>query len=101
MEAARRKQEAHAAALRLAEKREEQRRIRREWNNREQVRQREEAQARLAEEMEQRRRLEIERAKTEAQRLVRERAATQQQQQLHVANAHVATGRMAIPQQQA
>jgi len=101
MEAARRKQEAHAAAMRLAEKREEQRRIRREWNNREQVRQREEAQARLAEEMEQRRRLEIERAKTEAQRLVRERAATQQQQQLHVANAHVATGRMAIPQQQA
>eukprot|EP00957_Ditylum_brightwellii_P013430 1013959-Ditylum_brightwellii.AAC.1 len=80
---------------------EEQRQICCERNSCKQVQQKEKAQAKLAEEMEQHQCLEIEQAKTEAQRLVWERIATQQQQQLYVPNANVATGRMAIPQQQA
>lgn len=67
--------EAKAAAERLAAKREEQRRIRREWNNREQIRQQEETQAKLAEEVQRRRRVEAERAKANAQRVAEERAA--------------------------
>lgn len=65
--AAEREREAKAAAQRLAAKREEQRRINREWNNREQVRQKEEAQAKFMEEMEKRRVIELGKAK-EAQK---------------------------------
>lgn len=67
--------DAKAASERLAAKREEQRRIRREWNNREQLRQQEEAQAKLAEEVQRRRRIEAEKAKAKAQRVAEERAA--------------------------
>ena len=70
-EVTKRQAEVKAAADRLASKREEQRRIRREWNNREQLRQKEEAKAKLAEEIDRRRQLEIEKAKRAAQ----ERAA--------------------------
>jgi hypothetical protein len=66
-EATKRQAEAKAAADRLAAKREEQRRIRREWNNREQLRQKEEAKSKLAEEVERRRQVEIEKAKRAAQ----------------------------------
>ena len=69
-EAMKKQAEAKAAADRLAAKREEQRRIRREWNNREQLRQKQEAQAKLVEEVERRRNLEIEKAKRVAQERV-------------------------------
>lgn len=48
LEAAKKVEEERVAAQRLAAKREEQRRRNRDWNNREQTRQREEAQAKLA-----------------------------------------------------
>jgi len=79
-EAAMRETEAKAAAERLAAKREEQRRIRMEWNNREQQRQKENAKAKLAEEVERSRRLEIERSKALAQRVAKQRAAMLLQQ---------------------
>jgi len=74
-EAAKRAAEAKAAAERLAAKREEQRRIRREWNNREQVRQQEEAKARMAEEVLRRKQLEAEKASALAQRVAEEQSA--------------------------
>ena len=66
-EAAKRSADAKAAAERLAAKREEQRRIRREWNEREQLRQKTQEKAKLLEQVEKQRRVEIEKAKIEAQ----------------------------------
>lgn len=74
-EASRKAVEANAAAERLRAKREEQRRIRREWNNREQLRQHDEAQAKLTDEVQRRNRIEAEKARLVAQKAAEERAA--------------------------
>ena len=59
-EAARKRQEDIANAQKAAAKREEQRRLRREWNEREQARQQEEKNAKLAKAMEKQRQVEME-----------------------------------------
>lgn len=96
VEIAKREVDAKAAAERLAAKREEQRRIRLEWNNREQQRQKEEANTRLVEEVERSRRVEIERSKALAQRVAKQRAAM-----LHpnptVVQAHISALNGTIP----
>ena len=74
-EASRKAAEANAAAERLRAKREEQKRIRRDWNNREQIRQQEEAMAKLTEEVQRRERIEAEKARLVAQKAAEERAA--------------------------
>eukprot|EP00559_Dactyliosolen_fragilissimus_P005255 CAMPEP_0184861856 /NCGR_PEP_ID=MMETSP0580-20130426/6444_1 /TAXON_ID=1118495 /ORGANISM="Dactyliosolen fragilissimus" /LENGTH=1788 /DNA_ID=CAMNT_0027359503 /DNA_START=40 /DNA_END=5403 /DNA_ORIENTATION=+ len=90
-EIASREAEAKAVAERLALKREEQKRIRREWNEREQIRQRKESQAKLEEEVERVRRADIEKSKAEAQRVAKMRAVLaashhHHQQQQHYQN---------------
>ena len=67
-EVARKVQDEIASAQRAAAKREEQRRIRREWNEREQARQQEERNAKIAEALEKQRLVDLEKLKTEAQR---------------------------------
>ncbi|KAL7434224.1 hypothetical protein ACHAXM_003983 [Skeletonema potamos] len=64
-EAARKRQEEIANAQKAAEKREEQRRLRREWNEREQARQQEEKNAKLAKALEKQRQAEMEKIMAE------------------------------------
>jgi len=97
MEIAKREADAKAAAERLAAKREEQRRIRLEWNNREQQRQKEEANIRLVEEVEKSRRIEIERSKALAQRVAKQRAAMLQHPNPGVVQSHISVLDGAIP----
>jgi len=98
VEIAKREADAKAAAERLAAKREEQRRIRLEWNNREQQRQKEEASTRLVEEVERSRRMEIERSKALAQRVAKQRAAMlQHPNPTAVAQAHISALDGTIP----